>query len=139
MRTILRRRRFAEGCTSVTRFHSELIAEHAPVTYGMVRAHVATLRGAPSQAPPRPPTVRQVTGWITRHPATLTEEDRAGLKAVLAHCPNWTRPPDMSATSARYSPTASAPRSLAGSTQSTPASYPASLASSSTCSGISTL
>lgn len=45
-------RRFAEGCTSVTRLHSELIAEQAPVTYGMVRAHIATLRGTPSAAPP---------------------------------------------------------------------------------------
>ncbi|MER6203687.1 hypothetical protein ABT234_40810 [Streptomyces sp. NPDC001586] len=79
-------RRFAAGCTSVTRLHSELVAEHAPVTYGMVRAHIATLRGAPSAAPPRPPTVRQVTGWLTRHPTTLTEEDRAGLKDVLARC-----------------------------------------------------
>jgi transposase len=53
----------------------------------MVRAHIATLRGDPSAAPPRPPTVRQVTGWLTRHPTTLTEEDRAGLKDVLARCP----------------------------------------------------
>ena len=44
----------AEGCTSVTRLHGELVAEHAPVTYGMVRSHIATLRGAPSEAPPRP-------------------------------------------------------------------------------------
>ncbi|MFD4757292.1 hypothetical protein [Streptomyces sp. NPDC058426] len=51
-------RRFAEGCTSVTRLHGELVAEQAPVTYGMVRAHVATLRDAPSAAPLRPPTVR---------------------------------------------------------------------------------
>ncbi|MFE7332566.1 hypothetical protein ACFU8W_48570 [Streptomyces sp. NPDC057565] len=28
-----------------------------------------------------------MTGWLTRHPATLTEEDRAGLKEVLARCP----------------------------------------------------
>lgn len=80
-------RRFAEGCTSVTQLHGELVAEQAPVSYGMVRAHVATLRGAPSAAPPRPPTVRQVTGWITRHPSALAEEDRAGLKEVLARCP----------------------------------------------------
>ncbi|WP_256341128.1 transposase [Streptomyces sp. TLI_105] len=80
-------RRFVEGCTSVTHFHSELIADNVPVTYGMVRAHIATLRGAPSAAPPRPPTVRQVTGWLTRHPATLSEEDRAGLKEILARCP----------------------------------------------------
>ncbi|WUW00899.1 transposase [Streptomyces sp. NBC_01471] len=80
-------RRFAEGCISVTRLHGELVAERDPVTYGMVRAYIATLRGAPSAAPPRPPTVRQVTGWITRHPTALTEEDRAGLKDVLARCP----------------------------------------------------
>ncbi|GAA3380719.1 ISL3 family transposase [Streptomyces sannanensis] len=80
-------RRFTEGCTSVTRLHGELVAERAPVTYGMVRAHIATLRGAPSAASRRPPTVRQVTGWLTRHPAALSEEDRVGLKDVLARCP----------------------------------------------------
>ncbi|WP_225804593.1 transposase [Streptomyces sp. NK15101] len=65
----------------------ELIPEQAPVTHGMVRAHIATLRGTPYAAPPRPPTVRQVTGWLTRHPAPLREEGRAGLKGVLARCP----------------------------------------------------
>ncbi|MFF2964556.1 transposase [Streptomyces sp. NPDC057963] len=61
-------RRFAAGCTSVTRLHRELLAENAPVTYQMVRAYIATLRAAAPQAPPPPPTVRQVTGWLTRHP-----------------------------------------------------------------------
>lgn len=28
--------------------------------------------------------MHQVTGWLTRHPTTLNEEDRAGLKEVLA-------------------------------------------------------
>ncbi|WP_241756993.1 ISL3 family transposase [Streptomyces sp. WAC00263] len=79
--------RFTEGCTSVTQLHSELIAEQAPVTYGMVRAYIATLRTAPAGVPPRPPTVRQVTGWLTRHPTALTEEDRVGLKDVLTCCP----------------------------------------------------
>ncbi|MFB9463431.1 transposase [Streptomyces cinereospinus] len=31
--------------------------------------------------------MRQVTGWLTRHPTALTEEDRVGLKDVLARCP----------------------------------------------------
>jgi transposase len=53
----------------------------------MVRAHIATLRRAPAGTAPRPPSVRQVTGWLTRHPTALTEEDRAGLKDVLARCP----------------------------------------------------
>ncbi|WP_328743890.1 ISL3 family transposase [Streptomyces sp. NBC_00285] len=37
-------------------------------------------------APP-PPSVRKVTGWLTRHPATLTEEEKLHHKAVLDHCP----------------------------------------------------
>ncbi|MFE5793343.1 hypothetical protein ACFQ8C_12310 [Streptomyces sp. NPDC056503] len=40
-------RRSAKGCTSVTRLYGEPAAEQAPVTYGMLRAHIATLRGAP--------------------------------------------------------------------------------------------
>ncbi|WP_328793122.1 MULTISPECIES: ISL3 family transposase [unclassified Streptomyces] len=80
-------RRFAEGCTSVTRLHGELIAANAPVTYQMVRAHIATLRRTLADAAPRPPSVRQVTGWLTRHPTALTEDDRAGLKSILARCP----------------------------------------------------
>ncbi|MGY0021460.1 ISL3 family transposase [Streptomyces sp. YJ-C3] len=80
-------RRFAAGCTNVTRLHHELIAANAPVTYQMVRAYIATLRAAPPQAPPPPPTVRRVTGWLTRHPPTLSEDERAALKDVLARCP----------------------------------------------------
>jgi transposase len=80
-------RRLVEGCTSVIQLHRELLAESAPVTYQMVRAHIASLRASPPQAPPLPPTVRQVTGWLTRHPTALSEENRAGLKDVLARCP----------------------------------------------------
>ncbi len=80
-------RRFAAGCTSVTRLHRELLAEDAPVTYQMVRAYIATLRATPPQAPPPPPRVRQVTSWLTRHPATLSEKERTALKNVLARCP----------------------------------------------------
>lgn len=80
-------RRFAEGCTSVTRLHRELLAENAPVTYQMVRAHIATLRASPPQAPPPPPTVRQVTGWLTRRPTSLSDDDRTALRTILANCP----------------------------------------------------
>ena len=31
--------------------------------------------------------MRQVTGWLTRHPATLTEDDQVRLKGVLGQCP----------------------------------------------------
>ncbi|MFI6463004.1 hypothetical protein [Streptomyces sp. NPDC050538] len=73
----------------MTHLDRELIAENAPVTYQMVRAYIATLRTPPSQAPP-PPTVRQVTGLLTRHAASLSEDERAALAAlkdVLARCP----------------------------------------------------
>ncbi|WP_405467688.1 transposase [Streptomyces canus] len=53
----------------------------------MVRAYIATLRAVPPQAPPTPPTVRRVTGWLTRHPSTLSEDERAALKDVLTRCP----------------------------------------------------
>ncbi|MFJ9909822.1 ISL3 family transposase [Streptomyces sp. NPDC101152] len=36
---------------------------------------------------PPPPSVRQVTGWLTRHPATLTQEEKLHRKAVLNRCP----------------------------------------------------
>ncbi|MGW2938825.1 hypothetical protein ACWDA7_45385 [Streptomyces sp. NPDC001156] len=79
-------RRFAEECTSVTHLHRELPADNAPVTYQMVRAHIAALRTAAAGALP-PPTVRQVTGWLTPHPTALAEEDGAAQKDVLARCP----------------------------------------------------
>ncbi|MFF0097671.1 hypothetical protein ACFYSF_48480 [Streptomyces canus] len=31
--------------------------------------------------------MRRVTGWLTRHPAALNEDERAALKEVLARCP----------------------------------------------------
>ncbi|MGW2184247.1 transposase [Streptomyces sp. NPDC001732] len=65
--------------------HRELLAENVPVTYGMVRARIASLRAAPLDAPP--PTVRKVTGRLTHHPTALSEEDRAALKDILARCP----------------------------------------------------
>ncbi|MFJ8540323.1 transposase [Streptomyces sp. NPDC093591] len=35
----------------------------------------------------RPPSPRAVSGWILRHPDTLTESDQIQLKAVRTHCP----------------------------------------------------
>src|SRR5262249_17187862 len=43
----------------------------------------------PGKAPlaPPPPTVRDVTGWLTRRPESLTEDEEPRLKALLARCP----------------------------------------------------
>ncbi|MFB8398292.1 hypothetical protein [Streptomyces yangpuensis] len=69
-----------QGAALGVRAAEELLAvvlqEVEPVTYQMVRAHIATLRRAPADAPPWPPSVCQVTGWLTRHPTALTEEER---------------------------------------------------------------
>ncbi|MFD7168518.1 transposase [Streptomyces violascens] len=37
--------------------------------------------------PPAPPGARQVTGWLTRRPSTLGEDEHRRLKAVLGACP----------------------------------------------------
>ncbi|MFE6098016.1 hypothetical protein ACFQ7M_39630 [Streptomyces massasporeus] len=70
----------------LTQLHGELVAERAPVTYGMVQARIATLRAASSATSPRL-RVRQVTGWLIRQPAALSEEDRVSLKHVLTRRP----------------------------------------------------
>lgn len=37
--------------------------------------------------PPAPPSVRQVTSWLTRRPSKLTEDEHQQPKAVLNGCP----------------------------------------------------
>ncbi|MFF0752007.1 hypothetical protein [Streptomyces sp. NPDC004267] len=100
----------------------------------VVRTHIATLRGAPTGAPPRPLTVRQVTGWLTRHPATLTEEDRAGLKDVLARCLELDTAAGHVRDFGEILSDCLGAKPRPGSTRSTPASCTASPASRSTCS-----
>ncbi|MFJ5032444.1 transposase [Streptomyces sp. NPDC088560] len=101
-------RRFAAGHTNVTRLHHELPTNRAT---GHRLAHASPLeQGRARRAEGRP------------GPAV----------------PNWMPPPNTSATSARFSPSASASRSPPGLTPSTPANCPASPTSPSTCSAIST-
>jgi transposase len=57
-----------------------------------VRTYLHPLRAGRVAPKPVPiaPTVRQVTGWITRHPDRLTEDQRLQLKQVLARSPSLT-------------------------------------------------
>ncbi|WP_405181493.1 hypothetical protein OG225_10435 [Nocardia sp. NBC_01377] len=57
-----------------------------PGSYSLVRRYLERHRDSPAPIGARPPTVRQVTGWLTRHPDTLGEDDRPRLKAVLEQC-----------------------------------------------------
>jgi transposase len=54
-----------------------------------VRRYLQPLRDGREAPPARPvaPTVREVTGWLLRPPATLDGGDRVRLKTVLAACP----------------------------------------------------
>ncbi|WP_254648607.1 transposase [Streptomyces sp. GbtcB6] len=68
----------------------ELHEQGIDVSYTTLRDWIArTLppRQTPDASPPRPPTVRQATGWLTRHPDTLSEEKTRQLTLVLTSCP----------------------------------------------------
>jgi len=45
------------------------------------------VRPAKAPLPEAPPTVRDVTNWLTRHPDSLTEDEKPRLKAILGRCP----------------------------------------------------
>jgi hypothetical protein len=51
-------------------------------SYPVVRDYVVQHRPARMPLPLAPPTVREVTGWITR-PGSLTGDERPWLKAIL--------------------------------------------------------
>ncbi|MFI1338411.1 transposase [Streptomyces sp. NPDC020845] len=83
--------RWAEtaGKVTVLDLHREITARGFRGHYSTVRDWARRDLSRPegfTPAPP-PPSVRQVTGWLTRHPATLTEEENLHRKAVLDHCP----------------------------------------------------
>lgn len=80
--------RWAEGQTIGTRLFEELREQGFGGGDVVVRKYVRRLRDAfPHQQPGRPPSVRNVTSWITRHPASLTAEQSEHLKTILIRCP----------------------------------------------------
>ncbi|MEU2874679.1 ISL3 family transposase [Streptomyces olivoreticuli] len=84
------RQRWQTGTVTIKDLQRELHNRGFDVRYPTLRDWVVrTLpsREAPALPPPRPPTVRQVTSWITRHPDSLREEEARRLKLTLAACP----------------------------------------------------
>jgi transposase len=81
--------RWQDGCTNGTRLFEELRARGYEGGLTVVRHYVHHLRDAFPQADPprRPPSVRDVTSWLTRHPDHLDDDKAAQLKALLARCP----------------------------------------------------
>jgi hypothetical protein len=79
----------ADGRVTVLALHREITergfrGSHSTVNQWMRRA-LTLADGAPP--PPAAPSIRQVTGWLTRHPATLTEEEKLRRKTVFDQCP----------------------------------------------------
>lgn len=77
-----------EGKVTLLDLYREITARGFRGHYSTVRDWARSSLPRPegfTPAPP-PPSVRQVTGWLTRHPATLTEE-KLHRKVVLDHCP----------------------------------------------------
>ncbi|MEU8976860.1 ISL3 family transposase [Streptomyces monashensis] len=63
--------RISEGCTNLSQLHRELLERGVRCSYQTLRDYAHALR--PRRNPPmaRPPSPRQVTGWIMSHPDHL--------------------------------------------------------------------
>ncbi len=82
--------RWNQGCTDAAVLTKELKAQGYTGSDQTVRRYLRPFRhGHPTPPPgPTPPTVREVTGWILRHPDTLDPEEQTRLKETLARCPH---------------------------------------------------
>ena len=72
---------------SFTRLFNEVKELGYNGSYSVVRDYLSGRSPARAPLPSAPPTVRDVTNWLTRHPDTLTEDEKPLLKAILDRCP----------------------------------------------------
>lgn len=79
--------RVQQGCINAVQLHQEVTALGFAGSYGLVRDYQEPYRRMPGPIAPAPPTVRQVTGWLTRHPDRLTDDEHLELEAILERCP----------------------------------------------------
>jgi transposase len=81
--------RFTHGRTDAGALTREITALGYRGSERTVRSWLHPFRaGLPAPTtPPKPPTVREVTSWLTRHPDRLGEEEHLALKAVLDRSP----------------------------------------------------
>jgi Transposase len=76
-----------EGHGSFTRLFHEIRDLGYDGSYSVVRNYLDQIRPAKAPLPQAPPTVRDVTNWLTRRPDSLTEDEKPRLKAILERCP----------------------------------------------------
>jgi transposase len=81
--------RWNQGRTDAVQLHAEIQAQGYRGSSRSVRRYLQPLRAALTAPvlPPPPPTVREVTRWITSHPDHLTDEEQAKLGQVKARSP----------------------------------------------------
>jgi hypothetical protein len=75
------------GHGSFTRLFNEIKALGYDGSYPVVRNYLDKHRPAKAPLPQAPPTVREVTNWLTRRPDSLTEDEKPRLKGILGRCP----------------------------------------------------
>jgi len=78
------------GRISLVALHRELGERGWPGSYPTLRDWARDRLHQPRrtpQPPPAPPSTRKVTGWLTRRPSSLTEDEHQQLKRVLETCP----------------------------------------------------
>jgi len=81
------RQGWEQGCTNAAELYRQITARGFAGSYGLVRDFLDQYRSAPGPIAPAPPTVRAVTGWLTRHPDRLTADEQSQLQAILERCP----------------------------------------------------
>ena len=79
--------RWEQGCRNALTLHREITAHGYTGSYALVRDHLRSARPRPGPIAPPPPSVRAVTGWLTRHPDTLAEDEQVQLKTIVEQCP----------------------------------------------------
>ncbi|MFG2848582.1 transposase [Kitasatospora sp. NPDC048296] len=81
--------RWQEGCTDSGRLFREIQQRGYRGSSRSVRRWLEPLRSSEAPTPKRSeePTVRQVVGWLTRHPDNLTSGQQLRLKRILTVCP----------------------------------------------------
>jgi transposase len=82
--------RWRDGHTCVARLFEEIRVQGYQGSAGIVRNYLRPFRELGSTPPPAPapPKVRDLTGWLLRHPDSLDADQQLKLKQVLARCPD---------------------------------------------------